>query len=228
MQKRIFYLKDQPFVLLSANGRGGKDATEEATLALTRIKTELEGLGASLDDMVRTTYFFRNQECRPQITEVRKKFLRQATRPASSSLVLRDLHPDDTLVEIEATAIVGKSRGASLEGVEFDPARPYLKAIRVGTFLFLSGVGGRGKEIKAQAKSAFDAIDKTLTELGSGKDRMLQLSCYLKDKSWNDSVRGTALEWIARHNRTPRMEFALVDGFANEEMLLEVEATAFS
>ncbi len=226
MQKRLFYLKDQLFVFLSANGRGGKDATEEATLALTRIKTELEWLGASLDDVVRTTYFFRNQECRPQITEVRKKFLRQATRPASSSLIVRDLHPDDTLVEIEATAIVGKSRGAALEGVEFDPARPYLKGVLVGGFLFLSGVGGRGKEIKDQARSAFDSIDKTLTELGSGKDRMLHLSYYLKDKSWTDSVHRTALEWIAQHG-APRMEFALVDGFANKEMLLEVEATAF-
>ena len=114
MQKKLFHLKDQPFVFLSANGVGGKDSTEEATLALTRIKTELEGLGGSLADVVRTTLYFRNQECRPQISAVRQTMLTHATRPASASLIVHDLSPLDTLFELEATAILGKPKGATL------------------------------------------------------------------------------------------------------------------
>ena len=224
MQKKLFHLKDQPFVFLSANGVGGKDSTEEATLALTRIKTELEGLGGSLADVVRTTLYFRNQECRPQMSAVRQRMLTHATRPASASLIVHNLSPLDTLFELEATAILGKPKGATLKGVEFDPPRPYLKAIHVDRFLFVSGTGGRGQDIKAQARSAFDLINDTLTELGSSKDRLLQLSCYLKGKEWFDTVHRLALEWTGNKLQ---MEFALVDGFAREDMLLEVEATAF-
>jgi len=67
-------------------------------------------------------------------------------------------------------------------------------------------------------------INDTLTGLGSSKDRLLQLSCYLKGKEWFDTVHRLALEWTGNKLQ---MEIALVDGFAREDMLLEVEATAF-
>ncbi len=123
MQRRFFYLKGQPFVFLSADGSGGKGPEDEATLALNKIKHEMEGLGGSIDDLVRTTTFFKNQECRPAIGEVRKKMLPQATRPASSSIIVHNYLPEDTLVEFWATGILARGEKHQKEGVEFDPPR---------------------------------------------------------------------------------------------------------
>ena len=100
MQERFVYLGGQPFVVLSANGSGGKSPSEEAALAFDRIGKELQSLGACLDDVVRVTVFTKNQECRPAVGEVRKKAFTLATRPASSSIIVHRFLPEDTLVEI--------------------------------------------------------------------------------------------------------------------------------
>ena len=55
MQKKFFYLKGRPFVFLSTTGHGTKGASEEAGLAFSRLTKELEKLGGSIDDVVRTT-----------------------------------------------------------------------------------------------------------------------------------------------------------------------------
>ncbi len=225
MQRRFFYLNGQPFVFLSADGSGGKSPEEQATLALNKIKHDLEGLGGSIDDLVRTTTFFKNQECRPAIGEVRKKMLPQATRPASSSIIVHNYLPEDTLVEFWATGILARGKKHQKEGVEFDPPRNYLKALRVDGLLFLSGRGGDAKNIETQTRQTFDTIGKTLAELGSSWDKLLQLTCFIKNLEWLDTV-----EKIARERKHPgplAIDLVPADEYARPEMLLEVEATAY-
>jgi len=225
MQRRFFYLSGQPFVFLSADGSGGKGPEEQATYALNKIKYEMEGLGGSIDDLVRTTTFFKNQECRPAIGEVRKKMLPQATRPASSSIIVHNYLPEDTLVEIWATAILAGGKKHQKKGVEFDPPRNYLKALRVDGLLFLSGRGGDAENIETQTRQTFDTIGKTLAELGSSWDKLLQLTCFIKNLEWLDTV-----EMIARERKHPGplpIDLVPADEYARPEMLLEVEATAY-
>ncbi len=225
MQRRFFYLNGQPFVFLSADGSGGKSPEEQATFALNKIKHDLEGLGGSLEDLVRTTTFFKNQECRPAIGEVRKKMLPQATRPASSSIIVLNYLPEDTLVEIWATAILAGGKKHQKKGVEFDPSRNYLKALRVDDLLFLSGRGGDDKNIETQTRQTLDIIGATLAELGSSLDKLLMLTCFIKKLEWLDTVEKVARE----HTHVGALPIDLVpaDEYARPEMLLEVEATAY-
>ncbi len=225
MQRRFFYLKGQPFVFLSADGSGGKSPENEATLALNKIKHEMEGLGGSIDDLVRTTTFFKNQECRPAIGEVRKKMLPQATRPASSSIIVHNYLPEDTLVEYWATGILARGEKHQKEGVEFDPPRNYLKALRVDDLLFLSGRGGNEKTIETQTKQTFDTIGETLAELGSSWDKLLLLTCFIKKVEWLDTVEKIARE--RKHAGPLAIDLVPADEYARPEMLLEVEATAY-
>lgn len=225
MQRKFFYLNRQPFVFLSADGSGGKSPGEEATLALNKIKHEMEGLGGSIDDLVRTTTFFKNQECRPAIGEVRKKMLPHATRPASSSIIVHNYLPEDTLVEFWATGILARGKKHRKEGVEFDPPRNYLKALRVDDLLFLSGRGGDDKTIESQTQQTFDTVGETLAELGSSWDKLLLLTCFIKKVEWLDTV-----EKIARERKHPgplAIDLVPADEYARPEMLLEVEATAY-
>ncbi len=225
MQRKFFYLNGQPFVFLSADGSGGKSPEEEATLALNKIKHEMEGLGGSIDDLVRTTTFFKNQECRPAIGEVRKKMLPQATRPASSSIIVHNYLPEDTQVEIWATGILTRGKKHQKEGVEFDPPRNYLKALRVDDLLFLSGRGGDEKTIETQTRQTFDTVGETLTELGSSWDKLLLLTCFIKKVEWLDTVEKIARE--RKHSGPLAVDLVPADEYARPEMLLEVEATAY-
>jgi enamine deaminase RidA (YjgF/YER057c/UK114 family) len=225
MQRRFFYLHGQPLVFLSAHGSGGKTPTEETTLALSRINHAMESLGGSIDDLVRTTVFTKNQECRPVVGEVRKKMLTQATRPASSSIIVHKFSPENTLVEIWATGILSRGKKYQKRGIEFEPPRPYLKALSVDDLLFLSGRGGSGESIEAQTRSSLDTIGETLAELGSSWDKVLLLTCYVKRLEWLDTVEKIASEHT--HLGALSIELVPADEFARSEMLLEVEATAY-
>lgn len=225
MQKRFFYLEGLPFVFLSATGSGGENATEEATLACSRLNEELKKMGGSLDDVVRISVFHRNQECRPDISEVRKKMFPYSTRPASSSLILHDFTPSDTLIEIDATAVVSKGKKLLKKGFEFDPPRPYLEALLVENLLFVSGAGGRGDNIETQTREAYERIGETLTRLGSSWDKLLLLSCYVKKLEWFDTVNRIFREKLGK--RPLSLDLALSDEYAQPDMLIEVEATAY-
>lgn len=225
MQKKFFYLKGRPFVFLSTTGHGAKGAPEEAGLACNRLTQELEKLGGSIDDVVRTTVFTRNQDCRPAVSEVRKKSFPQAARPASSSIIVHDFSPKDTLIEIDATAILSRGKKYQKRGIEFDPPRRYLKALVVEDVLFVSGAGGRGENIEAQTIDVYERIGDTLKELGSSWDKILLLSCYVKKLEWFDTVHETFQQKIG--NRPLLIDLAMADEFAQPEMLLEVEATAY-
>ena len=225
MQRRFFYLNGQPCVFLSAHGSGGKSPAEEATLALSRIAHEMESLGGSIDDLVRTTIFTKNQECRPAVGDVRRKMLAQATRPASSSIIVHNFSPEDTLVEIWATGILSRGKKYQQKGVEFEPPRPYLKALTVDNLLFLSGGGGKGEGIETQARETLDTIGKTLAELGSSWNKLLLLTCYVKKLEWLDTVEKIAREHT--HLGAHPIDLVPADEYAGPEMLLEVEATAY-
>ncbi len=224
MQKRFFYLGGRPFVFLSTTGRGGKGATEEATLACDRLDGELRSLGGSIDDVVRTTIFTRNQEIRPAVSEVRKKAFPQATRPASSSIIVHDFSPKDTLIEIDATAVLPQGKKYEKKGIEFNPPRPYLKALTVGELIFVSGEGGRGENIEVQARDSCSGIGRTLTELGSSWGKLLLVSCYVKKLEWFEVANRIVQEELGK-NRVP-VDLVLADEYAGPEMLIEIEVTA--
>ena len=225
MQRRFFYLNGQPFVFLSAHGSGGKSPAEETTLALSRINQELKSLGGSIDDLVRTTIFTKNQECRPAVGEVRRKMLTQATRPASSSIIVHDFLPEDTSVEIWASGILSRGEKIQKKGIEFEPPRPYLKALKVDDLLFLSGRGGKGENIETQVRATLDIIEETLAELGSSWDKLLLLSCYVKKLEWLETVEKIARE--RTHLGAQPIDLVPADEYARPDMLLEVEATAY-
>lgn len=225
MQKRFFYLSGLPFVFLSTTGHGVSGAKEEATLACSRLGQELEKLGGSIDDVVRTTVFTRNQECRPAVSEVRKKAFPQATRPTSASIIVHDFSPRDTLIEIDATAILSRGKKYEKKGIEFDPPRPYLKALLVENLVFVSGEGGRGENIEVQTETAYKRIRETLAEVGSSWDKLLMLSCYVKKREWFDTVYKMFQDKTG-HNAVS-IDLVMADEYANPEMLIEVEATAY-
>ncbi|MBI2934436.1 MAG: RidA family protein [Chloroflexi bacterium] len=223
MQKRFFYLNGRPFVFLSTTGYGVKGATEEATAAFDRLNRELQKLGGSIEDVVRTTVFTRDQECRPAVSEVRKNVFPLATRPASSSIIVHDFSPFDTLIEVDATAFLSRGNKYRKKGYEFDPPRPYIKAVEVEDVIFVSGQTGRGEDYQAQARSACNGIGQILSQLGAAWDKVVMVSCYLQQIDWFETVHRIVLE---KTGKPVPVDMAIGDEYAGPEMRLEIEVTA--
>ena len=80
---------------------GPGDAGSQARQVLTNLKRIIEGAGASLADVARTTIYLTRLEDRARVGEVRAEFF-PAPPPANTLLVVASLADPGFLVEIDA------------------------------------------------------------------------------------------------------------------------------
>jgi len=86
----------------------GSNEYEQAKQIFTRIKLICEGAGGSLDDVVKLTIFMVNIKNNTEVWRARREFF-TGDFPASTLVEVRSLAGQETLVEIEAVAYLGKS-----------------------------------------------------------------------------------------------------------------------
>ncbi len=70
------------------------------------IRVILDGLGATLSDVVKITTFLLDVDDFPAVCAVRRELFGADHRPASSAVVVKELVVPDALIEIEAVAVV--------------------------------------------------------------------------------------------------------------------------
>ncbi len=223
MQNRFFELDGKRFVIISANGAGARGPRDQAELTLARIQEDLGKAGSRFDNLLRITVYMRGKEVGDPVRAVRARFFGGAVRPASSSIFVDRFRPEEALVEIEATALVGDSE-VSKGAIEFDPPRRYLKALVAERCAFLSGAGGDGQTEEEQAESCFKDMEANLKEQGGALGDLRRISIYLKRMEALDSV-SRVLHRVFTGSQ-PHWEIVPASGFAREEMLLEIEGTA--
>ena len=86
----------------------GSNEYEQAKQIFTRIKHICEGAGGSLDDVVKLTIFMVDIKNNTEVWRARREFF-TGDFPASTLVEVRSLAGQETLVEIEAVAYLGKS-----------------------------------------------------------------------------------------------------------------------
>ncbi len=223
MQNRFYEMDGTRFVIVSTNGAGGRSPAEQTELTFSRLKYELEQVDSRFENIMRVTFFMKGKEVWKPLREYRQRVFGAGIRPTSSSIFVNRFLPEEALVEVEATAIVGNKTIAK-QAVEFDPPRMYLKALVAGKSVFLSGTGGDGKTAEEQAESCFKTMDTYLTELGGSLRDVHRIAIYLKPMDAIDSV-GRVLHRVFARSQ-PFWEVISANGFAQEDMLLEIEGTA--
>lgn len=84
---------------------GGESVAAQARESLNRIRIALEGLGSTLEHVVRTRIYVTDIGDWPEVGRVHGEFFGEI-KPASTMVEVSALISPDLLVEIEAEAIV--------------------------------------------------------------------------------------------------------------------------
>jgi enamine deaminase RidA (YjgF/YER057c/UK114 family) len=102
---RLIYVSGQ--VALDESGAlvGKGDAAKQAEQVFKNIHRILTGSGASINDIVKLNWYFRNMSDRAAIAAARDRFL-GAHRPASTAVEVSRLVNEDWLIEVDCVAAV--------------------------------------------------------------------------------------------------------------------------
>lgn len=116
LYSHVVAVKGQSLVFISgqlardANGNivGPKDMPRQIEQVGENLRVALESVGASLDDLVKTTTFVTDIDEFFRHVDVRHRYL-GTSLPASTTVEVRRLSHPDLMVEIEAVAILDRT-----------------------------------------------------------------------------------------------------------------------
>ncbi|HEY2919114.1 MAG TPA: hypothetical protein VGK77_08995 [Candidatus Binatia bacterium] len=171
----------------------------------------------------------RDKDARTLATAARSKILAGQRKAASSSFISQQWFDSDGTAGLELLAMKPTYGGAERRPVDFEPARNYLCYLRYDSVVFYSGYTSTADTLEDQVAEVLKAISGARAISGALTQdfrKTGRLSVFLH-RSQKLSVAKDLLakvNWLDLAN----VEFRLVDGFAGEKYLLEIEATALS
>jgi enamine deaminase RidA (YjgF/YER057c/UK114 family) len=224
METKIFSRLDREFVEICGEASSGV-AVETATAGLFQKFAEtLSTLGLSLDDTVRIRVFGRDKTARTLATAVRSKVLSGHRRAASSSFISDEWFDSNAMAGLELLATRQRPSTSARFPVDFEPARNYLCYLEFDELLFFSGFTSEAATLDQQISEVLETLDNAFVSAKTNWSRVTKLSLLLQSGSNIELVKRK----LAQANRliVPEIEFTFVDGFAGENYLVEIEATA--
>jgi len=107
---------------------------------------------------------------------------------------------------------------------DFAPPRNYLCYLEFDSVLFFSGFTSEAATLAQQVGEVLATLDSAFTKAKTDWSKVVKLSLLLQRGANLDSAK----QALAQANRlsAPEIEFTFVDGFASENYLVEIEATA--
>lgn len=229
MQVRFFSWLEREFVEIAAESRAGV-AADVATDELFRaFDDQLRALGLSLDHAVRVRVWGRDKDARTSATAARSKILTGARKVASSSFISRQWFDSDAIAGLELLAMKPIHHNAERSPVEFEPARNYLCYLRYDSVAFYSGYTSEADTLNEQVAGVLKAITSARAVSGGLTHDFAKtgrLSVFLRRDQSVDAVKAILAKesWIDPE----KVDYRLVDGFAGEKYLLEIEATGLA
>jgi enamine deaminase RidA (YjgF/YER057c/UK114 family) len=224
MRVSIFTWLDHEFIRLYAEGQPGVAVPEATRAALGRIGTQLQAHGLSLDDTMRTRLFARDRAGRDAGSAARREVMSNRARSASTGVFAPAVFQSDAAVALEVLAMRPRSPGATKTLREYDPPRTPLRYLVQDGIIFVSGETKAGATLAEQVGATLAAHGESLATAGSGWERAVLVSCFLQRGETLEALRA-ALRQAAPLANVP-LECELVEGFAGEGRLVEIEVTA--
>ena len=224
MRLTIFPWLGREYVRLWGEGQPGLGPAEATRELLRRFATALAPHGLSLDDTVRTRLFARDRAGRDAGSRARREVLSGRARSASAGLVAPAVISSDAAVVLELIVARPPRAGMEKRLREYDPPRTPLRYLVYDSVLFASGETKAGATLAEQVAEALAAHGESLAQEGLSWEQVPLLSCFLHHSQGVDALR-EALRQAAPVASVP-LECELVEGFAGEGRLVEIEVTA--
>jgi enamine deaminase RidA (YjgF/YER057c/UK114 family) len=212
---------DKDFVSLSAEAPADLGPADGMQSLLERFAAELEAVGLSLDDTLRTRLWARDAAGRAAASQVRVQTLSGQRRSASSSFICPEHFASDAAVALDLLALrpAGDQREAKLLR-EYEPPIAPLRYLVWNGLVVLSGVTSERDALDAQLQQILPAITESLAQAGSGWQHVINVDCFVHRSVAPDLVRQALPAGL------PRLTCSLVDGYSHPAKLCEIEVTA--
>ena len=224
MRLTIFSWLEHEFVRVYGEGRPGLPVAEATRDLLGRMGGELAKQDLSLDDVVRTRLFARDRAGRDQGSAARREVMSNRARSSSTGVFAPAVFSSDAAIAVEVLAMRPRQAGAQKLLQEYDPPRTPLRYLILESIFFGSGETGAGATLDEQVAAILDSHGASLALAGTSWAQAVLISCCLHHSQSPSALR-QALQRAAPVGSVP-LECELVEGFAGEGRLVEIEVTA--
>src|SRR6266540_2904254 len=229
MKSRLFTWLGRDFIEMIGKGKAGVPPDVATQDLFGTFESELRSHGFSLENTARIRVWGRDKDARTLATSARSKILTGERKAASSSFISQQWFDSEGTVGLELLAMKPMSSGAERRPVEFEPARNYLCYLRYDSVVFYSGYTSNADTLEDQVTEVLNAVSGARAISGALTQEFRKtgrLSVFLHRSQKLSVVKDllSKVSWVDLGN----VEFRLVDGFAGEKYLLEIEATALS
>jgi enamine deaminase RidA (YjgF/YER057c/UK114 family) len=234
---------------LDGNGalRDAGDIVAQTRNCFEGMKAVLAEAGASLDDLMRLNTYYQQDGSGHEVTEfweemtkVRMDYLPNPG-PVGTGLRVKGFPHEGELFQIEGIAYLGKERRRIMPEGHWDWSMPvpFSQGWRIGDVVFVGGqisadqsgrTVGPG-DIAVQTKNVFESLITVLREAGAEMSDVVKMNTYYQyeGKGTNVTEYWEKMTEVRRGYFPPEAASATavrVDGYAFEDLLIEVEAIA--
>lgn len=224
MRLVFFPWMDREYVKVWGEGQTGLDAPEATRELLERLRGALARHDLSLDNTLRTRLFARDSAGRDAGSGARREVFSGRARSVSSGLIAPAVAGLDAAVALELLVARPRQAGAEKLLREYDPPRTPLRYLVYDSVLFASGVTGEGATLADQVAAVMAEHTESLAMAGASWDKVVHIACFLQSGQSADAMR-QALQQAAPVAGIP-LEYELVEGFAGQGRLIEIEFVA--
>jgi len=224
MRKKIFLWLGREFITLSCEGKEGMTATDQSREIFRRLGEELQGMGLSLENTVRTRLWGKDRESRNLGSNERVRILSGKARSASSSYIAPVHFDSNAHVALDLLAMRPLRPGLEKTLVEYDPPITPLRYLVYDSLAFLSGVTAVLPTLDDQMADILSRISTSLTSAGSSWGKVVRVSFFLHRSQALQALKDLFKKTVKAE--IPQMEYAFVDGYSAEGKLIEIEVTA--
>ena len=217
-----------------------EDAAAQAEQSMKNARELLEEAGSGFDDVCKTRIYIADRAYREPIYQVIGKHFGD-THPCSTGLIMRGFARPEILFEIDMAATLSKGTPHQrLRKFHTDDAYKdgqklgtrFCKSVRAGDRVYLRGQTGSSLDGEfvgngdagAQADQAMKNITTLLEEAGASLDDVCKVSIYVLHRAHREAV----YQAVSRHLKGvhPCGTGLVVDGFANPQILVEIDVDA--
>lgn len=209
---------------MSSEAKPGASAVTETREIFERFQNELQDVGLSLDNTVRTRLWGRDRQSRDEANEERFRTLSGKSRSVSSSYYSPTHFVSEGRVALDLLALRPSRAGIEKVLKEYEPPAIPLRYLIYDSIVLLSGVTAILPTIEDQLANILPRISGSLADAGSSWEKVAKVSCYLHRSQSLEKLRTIFKEAVK--TQIPQVECAFVDGYSNPGKLIEIEATA--